>query len=540
MLAGAGPAQEPGDGTSLFGTTVGALRKHVDRWAGRDFVVAAGGSITYGDFYRRVNRLAHWLLEHGVRRGSNVGLLMFNSPELYISLLAVHRVGAIANLWNFRLAAGDIRYLAQRTRTAAVVVSPELIPLVNELSGCTLLATGMQPPRAGVGSFGELGGMPDAEPPVQDPDEMGLASVIYTSGTTGRPKGASYTHRTQLLSAVQYCLEMGLDPGRRGLSAAPVIHGGATNFFFAYLFIGASFIDSGTYSAERIVDLARAHEATELMAVPTQIVQMLRVVDERGIPAGEFASLRLIRTAGSPYPKSLVLRVHEAFGCPLLNTFGMTENCANVTSMHSGYDPEEAWTTIGKPTYFWDARAVRVDEAQPAPGDTVIPPGRGQLIVRGPQNIERYYLSDQAPPYRQGWLYARDVVDVGSSGYMQVVDRLDETILTGGEIVYPQEVEAVLTSHPLVEDAAVIGVADPEWGEAVVAVVAPKTPDLTESDLEAHCLASGVLARYKRPRRVIFAEQIPRNVFGKVERYKLRARYGGRETPGPPGAATTG
>ena len=510
----------------MFGTTVGALRKQVDRWAHRTLIVSAEGSISYGEFYGRVNRLANWLLEHGVTRGSNVGLLMFNCPELYVSLLAVHRLGAVANLWNFRLAAADIHYLAEHTQARAVVFSPELLHLVEGLRGCALLATGTEPSREAVSSFREVGDMPDGEPRVPDPDELDVASVIYTSGTTGRPKGASYTYRTQLLSAVQYCLEMGLDLGRRGLSAAPVIHGGATNFFFAYLFIGGSFIDSGKYSAERVVDLARAHGATELMAVPTQILEMLHVVEERGIPASDFAPLRLIRTAGSPYPKSMVRRIHEAFGCHLLNTFGMTENCANVTTMHSGYDSEEAWTSIGKPTYFWDARVVRLDRTEPE--DVITPPGRGQLIVRGPQNVERYYLSDQAPPYRGGWLYARDVVDVNSSGYMQIVDRLDETILTGGENVYPQEVEAVLKSHPLVEDAAVIGLPDPRWGEAVVAVVVRRSPAVTEEDLEAYCLSSDELARYKRPRRIIFVEEIPKNVFGKVERYKLRVRYGGQ------------
>ncbi|MDE3074188.1 MAG: long-chain fatty acid--CoA ligase, partial [Chloroflexota bacterium] len=314
----------------------------------------------------------------------------------------------------------------------------------------------------------------------------------------------------------------------RGLSPAPVIHGGATNFFFAYLFIGATFIDSGKYSAEGTVNLARAHQATEMMAVPTQVLEMLRVLEEQRIPASEFAALRLIRMGGSPYPRSMVDRVHQSFGCYLLNTFGMTENCSNVTTMHTAYDPEEAWTTIGKPSYFWNARVVRMDRDEAGPDEVIDPPGRGQLIVRGPQNVERYYLSDQAPPYRQGWLYARDVVDVDTSGYMQIVDRVDETILTGGENVYPQEVEAIVKSHPLVEDAAVIGLPDPKWGEVVVAVVVGKSQALTEADIEAHCLSSGELARYKRPRRVIFVDEIPKNVFGKIERYKLRAKYGGQ------------
>ena len=217
-------------------------------------------------------------------------------------------------------------------------------------------------------------------------------------------------------------------------------------------------------------------------------------------------------------------------GAKPLNTFGMTENCANVTSMHSGYDPEAAWTTIGKPTYFWDARAVDLNNPDSDASRQVAKPGRGQLIVKGPQNIHRYYLSDVTPRYSDGWLFARDVVDVGPTGYMQIIDRVDETILSGGENVYPQEVEMFLKKHPLVADAAVIGVPDPQWGERVVALIVRKNATVDEQAIESWCVTSEELARYKRPRQVIFVDELPKNVFGKTERYKLKEQYRGRPT----------
>lgn len=510
----------------MFGTSVDVLRKQVDRSPEKPFIVGPTGSLTYEQYNLAVNRLANWLAGNGVRKGDNVGLLLYNCPELYTAILAVHKLGAVANLWNFRLRGRELGYLADHVKASAVLFNEEFqrnLPLDGE---SLFLRVGTQSPLPpNVHAYAEVEQAPPSEPSAQGPGEADLASVIYTSGTTGYPKGATYTHTTQLWSAIQYCLEMGLDRGRRGISAAPVIHGGATNYFFAYLFIGGTFIDAGKYEAESILRLTSEYEATELMAVPTQINELLRVAEDKGYSAERFAALRLIRTAGAPYPKSLVERVHRTFGCHLLNTFGMTENCSNVTTMHSGFDPEGAWTSIGKPTYFWDARVVEIMEGGGKADRQVPRPGRGQLIVRGPQNIQRYYLSDKAPIYDDGWLFARDVVDLDPTGYMQIVDRVDETILSGGENIYPQEVEMFLKKHPLVEDAAVIGLPDAKWGERVVALIIRREATLDEAEIESYCLASDELARYKRPRTVVFVQELSKNVFGKLERYKLKDQY---------------
>ena len=203
----------------------------------------------------------------------------------------------------------------------------------------------------------------------------------------------------------------------------------------------------------------------------------------------------------------------------------MTENCSNVTTMHTAFDPEESWTTIGKPSYFWNARVVEIAEAEAKADAQVPPPGRGQLIVKGPQNISQYYLSEKKPMLDDGWLFARDVVDVNESGWMQIVDRVDQTILSGGENIYPQEVEMFLKKHPLIEDVAVIGVPDVKWGEKVVALIVRKSDELQEEDIEKFCLQSDELARYKRPRKVVFVQELSKNVFGKLERPKLKEQY---------------
>jgi acyl-CoA synthetase (AMP-forming)/AMP-acid ligase II len=510
----------------MFGTTVDVLRKHVDRSPLKDFILGPEGSLTYREYDQQVNKLANWLASKGIKKGDNVGLFMFNCTELYVAILAVHKLGAIANLWNFRLRGKEIGYLTEHVKAKAVIFNYDFLKNLTLDGERIFLCVGRSGDLPGnVHGFAEIAESPDSEPGESGPGETDIASVIYTSGTTGYPKGAAYTHTTQLWSAIQYCLEMGLDRGRRGISAAPVIHGVATNFFFAYLFIGASFIDSGRYNAEQILHLMSTYGATELLAVPTQILELLDRAERNKLPRDLFGPLRLIRTGGSPYPQSIVKRLHDVFGCHLLNTFGMTENCSNVTTMHSGFDPEEAWPTIGKPTYFWDARVVAINEAGSKADRQVPRGGRGQLIVRGPQNIPRYYLSEKAPMYDDGWLFARDVVDLKDSGWMQIVDRVDETVLSGGENIYPQEVEMFLKKHPLVEDVAVIGLPDVRWGERVIALIIRKSEELQEEDIEKFCLESDELARYKRPRQVVFVKELSRNVAGKLERYKLKEQY---------------
>lgn len=510
----------------MFGTTVSVLMEQVEGCPDKPFIVASGGSLSYREYNQKVNKLANWLAAKGVQKGDNVGLLMFNCTELYISILAVHKLGAVANLWNFRLRGREISYLADHVKAKAIIFSFEFFNNLIPNSERVYLCAG-EPGvlLENVHNFAEIDQSPDSKPVTDGPGELDVATVIYTSGTTGYPKGARYTHTTQLWSAIQYCLEMGLDRGKRGITAAPVIHGGATNFFFAYLFIGATFIDSGKYNANQMLQLAADFKATELMAVPTQIMEMLNLAEQNNLSPEIFSSLRLIRTAGSPYQKSMVERVHKVFGCYLLNTFGMTENCSNVTTMHSGFEPEEAWTTIGKPTYFWNARVVEINGESAQPDKQIAAPGRGQLIVRGPQNITEYYMSEKTPQYDDGWLFARDVVDINELGYMQIIDRVDETILSGGENIYPQEVEMFLKSHPLVADVAVIGLPDTKWGERVVALIVSKNTELDERGIEKFCLESDELARFKRPRQVVFVKELSKNVFGKPERYKLKAQY---------------
>jgi fatty-acyl-CoA synthase len=392
--------------------------------------------------------------------------------------------------------------------------------IMKDADFCRFICVGGPGPDGAIG-FDDCADFPETEPPAVDIAETDLCNVIHTSGTTGQSKGAAFTHETQITSAIQYCLEMGLDRGHVGMSLAPVVIGAATNFFAAYMVVGAAQVMIGAYEVEKALRLIARHGVTEIFAVPTQMYQMAEARDR--MADLDVSSLRLIRTGGSALTRTLLHRVRGSLGCEVLNTYGTTESCTAITGCHTGIDPEEKWESIGKPSYFQEVRVVRLGEdAEVAPDEVISAPGEGQLINRGAQCISEYYRTPgETLGIRDGWQFARDVVRVDGDGYLYPVDRIDNLIISGGENIYPQEVEFFLSKHPLVEDVAVCGAPDEKWGQVVKALIVRRTPDLTAEEVDRYCRESNVLPRYRRPRVIEFVDAVPRNILGKIDRTKL-------------------
>jgi fatty-acyl-CoA synthase len=459
-----------------------------------------------------------------VRKGDGVGLLLVNCSEFAVAFLACQKLGAVSSCLNYRLSAAPIAYAAAQERLKVLVFNAALAERVGEAMqsapSCRFVCAGAPLP-AGALAFEESAALPATEPPGADIAAGDLCNVIHTSGTTGRPKGAAFTHETQILSGIQYCLEMGLDCGHVGMSLAPVVIGAATNFFVAYLFVGAAQVMIGEYDARKALRLIAAHKVTECFAVPTQMWQMAEARGE--LAELDLGSLRLVRSGGSPLARGLLHRVRGALGCEVLNTYGTTESCTAITACHTGFEPEDKWESIGKASYFQQVRVVAASGAEAAPEEPVDAPGEGQLINRGPQCVSGYYCTPlEALRERDGWQYTRDVVRIDAQGYLHPIDRMDNVIISGGENIYPQEIEFFLSKHPLVADVAVCGVPDEKWGQAVKALVVRRAPELTAEALERYCLDSAGLARHKRPKIVEFVESLPRNVLGKIDRTALR------------------
>lgn len=508
---------------------LGTLRDNfigsVERWPARTALIHEERDWTFSALNLAANRLAHLLAGCGVRKGDGVGLLLHNCAEFGIAFVACQKLGAVSSCLNYRLSPASVGYAVQQEKLKAFIFNAALSATALSITGdapfCRFICVGGPVPEGAI-DFGECARMPATEPPAVDIRGTDLCNVIHTSGTTGRPKGAAFTNETQILSAIQYCLEMGLDRDHVGMSLAPVVIGAATNFFAAYLFIGAAQVMSGEYEAKKALRLIAQHRVTEAFAVPTQMHQLTDAMQL--LDAIDVSSLRLLRSGGSPLPKTLLHRVRTVLGCEVLNTYGTTESCTAITTCHTGFEPEDAWESIGKPSYFQTVRVIPLGEdTETDPQTPISIPGEGQLINRGPQCVAEYYCTPtEKLRARDGWQYARDVVRVDSAGYIHPVDRVDNVIITGGENVYPQEVEFFLSKHPLIADVAVCGVADEKWGQTIKALIVRRSPDLSTGAIERYCLESGELARHKRPRAVEFVEALPRNVLGKIDRTALR------------------
>jgi len=509
----------------MLGTLRDNFAGTVSRWSDRTAIIAGDRTTTYGQLNASVNRLARFLIQLGVRKGDGVGLLLHNCTEFAIGFLACQKLGAVSSCLNYRLSSASVGFAVHQEKLKALLFNAELsataADLMKDAGFCGFICVG-GPVPAGARSFDECAGFPATEPPLADIKASDLCNVIHTSGTTGRPKGAAFTNEAQILSGIQYCLEMGLDRGHVGMSLAPVVIGAATNFFVAYVVIGAAQVMTGEYEAKKALRLIARHKVTESFAVPTQMYQLTEARAQLGDV--DLTSLRLIRSGGSPLPMTLLQRVRGMLGCEVINTYGTTESCTAITTCHTGMEPQEKWESIGKPSYFQDVRVIQAGDGMQANPDELAPvPGEGQLINRGPQSVTAYYCTpDEKLRARDGWQYARDIVRVDGEGYIYPVDRIDNVIISGGENIYPQEIEFFLSKHPSIADVAVCGVADEKWGNVVKALIVRRSASLSAEDVDRYCLESNELSRYKRPRIIQFVDALPRNVLGKIDRTALR------------------
>lgn len=508
---------------------LGTLRDHfndnVARWSDRAAIIDDNRVYTFGDLDERANRLANLLIALDVKKGDAVGLLLQNCVEFALGFFACQKLGAISSCLNYRLTAGPIGYAVQQEQLKALIFNAEFSGKVAEIMDaakfCRFICVGTPTPP-GSSYFDECMRLPAKEPSHVTIRSDDLCNVIHTSGTTGRPKGAAFTNGTQVITAIQYCLEMGLDRGHVGMSLAPVVIGAATNFFVAYAFVGAPQVMIGGYSAEKALRMIEEHKVTEIFAVPTQMYQMAEA--KLKMDDIDLSSLRLIRSGGSPLSKALLSRVRAALGCDILNTYGTTESCTAIAGSHTGLDPEDKWESIGKASYFQKMRVIKVkEEGLTEPEETIAMPGEGQLINQGPQCVWEYYGSPQEILRSHGgWHYTRDIVRLDGDGYIFPIDRMDNVIISGGENIYPQEVEFFLSKHPGIADVAVCGVADERWGQAVKALIVRRSPDLTSEEVDRYCRDSSELPRYRRPKIIEFVDSLPRNILGKIDRNALR------------------
>jgi fatty-acyl-CoA synthase len=479
-----------------------------------------GEQTTYAELDARSERLADALLRLGLRRGDRVASLTGNRPEHVELFFACAKAALVLAPLSWRLAPAEIAYQLANAEPALLFVEPERDPLAD----AALQLAGSSPRRLAL-ARAELDalappGATTAQDAAADDDDLLL---LYTAGTTGRPKGARLTHRNCFWTNLSFDRTADLSTTDVVLQLLPQFHVGGWNVqpLLAW-WKGATVVLESRFDPARALELIERRRITTMMGVPANYLFM---ANDQRFDETDLSSLRRAIVGGAPMPEAL-LRTWRDRGVAIVQGYGLTEASPNVLCL----PPEDAMRRLG-----WAGKPyphVDVALADPASGALIDGPGSGELLVRGPGVFAGYWRDPEATraTVRDGWLHTGDIAERDGEGFYRIRDRLKDMYISGGENVYPAEVEATLHEHPAVADAAVIGVPDERWGEVGVAIVVVH-PDATvdEQDLLAHCRAR--LAAFKAPRVVRFAEELPRSPSGKLLKRELRERFSTGGTP---------
>lgn len=422
-------------------------------------------------------------------------------------------LGAVFVPLNTRLVSPEIAYQLADSGAKALLHAPSHAGLVAGLPGHTDVRTYLE-----TGPEYEAVLASSSDEPIDapvTPDDTCI--IMYTSGTTGRPKGAMLTHGNITWNALNVLVDTDLIADERALVSAPLFHTAGLNMLtLPVLLKGGTCVLVEAFDPDATFDLIARHRITFMFGVPTMFDQLSR---HPRWPGADLSSLRILTCGGSPVPTPLIAAYQER-GLTFLQGYGMTEAAPGTLFL----DAEHAITKAGSagvPHFFSDVRVVRPDLT---PVDTEEP---GEIVVRGPHVMPGYWgLPDEtAASFADGWFRSGDAARVDEDGYVFVVDRIKDMIISGGENIYPAEIEDVLLTHPGIAECAVIGVADDKWGEVPRAVVVPREGAALDPD-EVLASLSGRLAKYKIPKSLVLADELPRTASGKLLKSRVRTRYG--------------
>jgi acyl-CoA synthetase (AMP-forming)/AMP-acid ligase II len=511
--------------------------KAVKLYGNKEALICGAARFTYQDFDKRVNALCNLLRAHGIEKGGKVAILHSNCHCFMEIYYAVAQCGAISVPVNYRLTPQDIAFILADSESAVLVADSQFANLVTaalEVGGMgthLVLWTGQGDcPQLTVETLGYeegMGGFPTTAEATEGIQEEDPAQLYYTSGTTGRPKGVILTHKNICTHALGAIAELHLTDRDRWIHVAPMFHLADAWATWAVTWVGGTHIFVTAFDPSEVLEVMAREQATISNMIPTMLNFLVNHPD-----AGrwDYPSLRVLLSGGAPIAPEVVKKIVQTFQCDYVQTYGMTETSPYLTMSilkdHLAELPEDEQMAIksktGREFIAVQLKVVREDGEEVALDEQEV----GEIIVKGDIVTPGYWKLPQETQkaIKDGWLYTGDLAVVDEEGYVTIVDRKKDTIITGGENVYSTEVENVLYMHPAILEAAVVGIPDETWGEMVKAfIVLKEGMEATEEEIIDFCKER--LARFKAPKSVEFYPELPKTGSGKIAKRKLREQY---------------
>jgi len=501
----------------------------------RDLVLFEGKRFSFTQINDRVNRLANGLQAQGLVKGDRVGFLDVNGNQYIETYFACAKLGVIFVPLNFRAKSAELSYMIINAEANYLFVGEQYLPMIDGLLpeiSCIDKCISLGPSHKNYLNYESLIESSSSDDPTVDVDDEDVTILMYTAGTTGRPKGVALKHSGFTTYVLNNVDPASPDIEERNLLTVPMYHVAGIQAMLAGVYGGRSLVMMRQFEVKEWMELVQREKATRAMLVPTMLK---RIVDDPDFADYNLTSLQVITYGAATMPLPVIKKAIEQMPwVRFINAFGQTETASTITTLgpddHVLEGTEEEiekklkrlTASIGKP--LSDVEVKIVDE-----DDNVLGPNQvGEILVKGPRVMSGYWKDEQKTAQvltKDNWLRTSDRGYMDEEGYIFLAGRGDDMIIRGGENVAPAEVENVLISHPDINEAAIIGISDLEWGQLPRAIVTlNKGARVTEKEIIEYCKPR--LAGFKRPSSVIFIDSLPRNAMGKVLRTQLREKFG--------------
>jgi fatty-acyl-CoA synthase len=511
------------------------LRKALKSYPQKQAIVCGERRWTYQEFYKRINRLSHGLNGFGVRKDDKVAILHPNCHTFLEAYYAIPQIGAISVPINYRLSPREIAFILKDSDSKILIADSmfkdQVDPIRKEIRGVhrILWTGGLREFNDSIDlSYEKVLQQADFDV-LTDPliDDEDIAQIYYTSGTTGRPKGVTLSHKNVTTHALGTIAEIHITDADVWMHVAPLFHLADAWATWAVTWVGGTHVLVREFDPKVVLETIEREKATLTNLIPTMLNLM---VNHSGVGRFDYSSLRVLLSGGAPIAPEVVRKIVETFRCDYIQTYGMTETSPYLTlsilKEHLKKLPDEEQLRyksktgkefIGVELKVVDEQGKEIKKDEKEVGEIIV---KGDIVTKGYWKLPE----ETKKSIKEGWLYTGDMAVIDGEGYVTIVDRKKDMILTGGENVYSTEVENVLYMHPAILECAVIGIPDQKWGEAVKGFVVLKSGrEAGEQEIIQFCKER--MAHYKAPKSIDFVEALPRTGSGKIHKKDLRDKY---------------